>query len=220
MLMLQASATAQQSTCTEWSMTRSTGTMGSMTVGSPPARATAERKRRQVDHAGHAGEVLQQHPGGHEGELGALRPPWGPSRGGPARHPRSTGAPAAVPQPVLQQDADGVGQPPQVAPGGARQRTGRSAIQGRPPGSVELRPGPEGTRPLHRSWRRHHSCSEVHPVAAGAAGLALHGHVVERPHVGLGRRLQHVYGDRLPRVAACRPPPPPRAPRPASPCPR
>ena len=58
------------STCTEWSMTRSTGHSGLIFFGSPPSDFMRVAHRGQVDHGGHAGEVLQQHAGGAEGDLG------------------------------------------------------------------------------------------------------------------------------------------------------
>ena len=49
------------STCTEWSMTRSTGWSGLMRCGSPPSAAMRVAHGGEVDDGGHAGEVLQQH---------------------------------------------------------------------------------------------------------------------------------------------------------------
>ena len=62
---------------------------------------------RQVHHGGHAREVLQHHPGGQEGHVGA-----GVGRA-PRRHRAHVllahVAPAGVPERVLEQDADGEG---------------------------------------------------------------------------------------------------------------
>ena len=96
----------ERSAMTEWSMTSSTGTSGLI------RRVAAELRERvahggQVDHAGHAGEVLHEDPLGGEGDLRRLAArPWPgspPTRPGPrcrrrapARRPRgAAGSPAA-----------------------------------------------------------------------------------------------------------------------------
>ena len=51
-LIWNASGSANESTCTEWSMTRSTGTRGLMASGSPPLRAIALRSAARSTTAG------------------------------------------------------------------------------------------------------------------------------------------------------------------------
>ena len=57
---------------TEWSTTISTGTSGLILAGSPPSSAQGVAHGGQVDHPGHAGQVLHQHPFGGEGDLGGV----------------------------------------------------------------------------------------------------------------------------------------------------
>ena len=57
------------STCTEWSITRSTGTSGLIFCGSPPSVDHRVAHRREVDHRRHAGEVLHQHARRAVGDL-------------------------------------------------------------------------------------------------------------------------------------------------------
>jgi hypothetical protein len=60
---------AEESTCTEWSITRSQGTSG-LTFFTSPAEALHRRAQGgEVDHAGHPREVLQHHTAGVEGDL-------------------------------------------------------------------------------------------------------------------------------------------------------
>ena len=66
---------AKWSTCTEWSITRSAGTSGLILPGSPPKSLHRAAHRGQVDHARHAGEVLQDDPGRFEGDLHRARFP-------------------------------------------------------------------------------------------------------------------------------------------------
>ncbi|GIX48792.1 MAG: hypothetical protein KatS3mg131_3003 [Candidatus Tectimicrobiota bacterium] len=80
-LKANASPVPKRSTCTEWSMTRSTGIRGLMRLGSPPSRAMAERMAARSTTAGTPGEVLQEHPRRLVRDL-ALLP------GRPGRHPR------------------------------------------------------------------------------------------------------------------------------------
>ena len=96
---------------------------------------------REVHHAGHAREVLQQHPRRHEGELRAL------GRGGvPVEQGQHVlllhDALSAVAQAVLEQHPDGVRQPGEVAPGG-RGQLAQTGHPGSPPGQVDGLPGPE-----------------------------------------------------------------------------
>ena len=58
------------SAITEWSMTSSAGASGLTFAASPPRSATRLAHRGQVHHAGHAGEVLHDHPGRVELDLG------------------------------------------------------------------------------------------------------------------------------------------------------
>jgi hypothetical protein len=51
------------STITEWSMTRFTGTSGLILRGIAAQLGDGIAHRGKIDHAGHAGEVLQQHAG-------------------------------------------------------------------------------------------------------------------------------------------------------------
>jgi len=70
--------------------------------------------RHQVDHAGHAGEVLHQHPGGRELDLGAAHLVGFP----PGERLDLAGGdqvPVLVTQQVLQQHREAVGQPGGVA---------------------------------------------------------------------------------------------------------
>ena len=60
------------SAITEWSMTSSTGTSGLTLAGSPPEPRQGVAHGGQVDHAGHAGEVLHEDPLGGEGDLGGV----------------------------------------------------------------------------------------------------------------------------------------------------
>src|SRR4051812_16186201 len=53
------------SICTEWSTTRSTGTSGSITLGSSHLVGNAAH-RREIAEKGHAGEVLQHDAGDDE----------------------------------------------------------------------------------------------------------------------------------------------------------
>ncbi len=109
--------------------------------GVSPSAGHRRAHGRQVDHAGHAGEVLQQHPGRHEGELGAFG-----SGGVPVEEGQHVlffhDALSAVAQAVLQQHADGVRQPVQVTPGG-RGQLAQPGHPGRAPGQVDGLPGPE-----------------------------------------------------------------------------
>ena len=57
------------STCTEWSMTRSTGWSGLMRCGSPPSAFDRVAHRGEIDDRGNAGEVLQQHAARAERDL-------------------------------------------------------------------------------------------------------------------------------------------------------
>ena len=63
-------------------MTRSTGISGLTRLGSPPSRAIADAHRRQIDHAGHAGEVLHHHARRLERQLD--RAPGSPHPSSPA----------------------------------------------------------------------------------------------------------------------------------------
>jgi hypothetical protein len=54
-----ASGEPNSSTCTEWSMTRSTGTSGLIFFGSPPMRGSWRCAAPPGRPRGHAGEVLQ-----------------------------------------------------------------------------------------------------------------------------------------------------------------
>ena len=80
----------------------------------------------QVDHAGHAGEVLHEHPLGGEGDLrgvGAAQP-VALGMVAPCRHGldvgRSYGQPVLVAEQVLQHHLDGVGEPGHVEAVGQR----------------------------------------------------------------------------------------------------
>ena len=69
----RASCVPNTSTCTEWSTTRSTGTSGLIRFGSCAEPLHRGPHGGEVDDRGDAGEVLQDHAGGHEGELDVLR---------------------------------------------------------------------------------------------------------------------------------------------------
>ena len=111
------------STCTEWSITSSTGCSGLIRRGSPPMRGHGVAHGGQVDHGGHAGEVLQQHAGGHEGDLARRRGLRAPSRPAPRCRRRVTAGAVLAAQQVLEQDAQRVGQRATSAlPGACRER--------------------------------------------------------------------------------------------------
>jgi hypothetical protein len=87
--------------------------------GVDPRRVAAHRRhgvahRREVDHGGDAGEVLEQHPRRHEGDLLRRRRRRVPRRDRRDLLGAHDGA-VLAPQQVLEQDAHGVGQPPDVA---------------------------------------------------------------------------------------------------------
>ena len=65
-----ASGRPNTSATTEWSMTSSAGISGLIFVGSPPRACMASRMAARSTTAGHAGEVLQDHPGRGELDLG------------------------------------------------------------------------------------------------------------------------------------------------------
>ena len=94
---------------TEWSMTSSAGASGLTLVGSPPRSLDGLAHGGQVDHAGHAGEVLHQHP--RRGELD-LHARVGGRVPAAERADVVGGDVRAVlrAQQVLQQDLQGVGQ--------------------------------------------------------------------------------------------------------------
>ncbi len=121
-----------------------------------PAPGDGRAQRRQVDHAGHAGEVLEQDPAGHEGKFGAL------GRGGvpieEGQHVRVLHhAEAAVAESVLEEHADGVRKPPEIAAGRSRQhpQVGHPAPSAR---QVEGRPGAEGARTFATASLRSTGC--------------------------------------------------------------
>ena len=58
-----ASGRPKTSATTEWSMTSSAGTSGLILAGSPPSCCMASRIVARSTTAGHAGQVLQDHPG-------------------------------------------------------------------------------------------------------------------------------------------------------------
>ena len=64
-----ASRDANSSTCTEWSMTSSTGISGLIFAGSPPWSRIASRIAARSTTHGHAREVLQQDAGRRERDL-------------------------------------------------------------------------------------------------------------------------------------------------------
>ena len=67
----------------------------------------------QVDHAGNPGEVLQDHPGRHEGDLALAGSFPGPfAEGGHVI--LGDHAPSGEPQGVLKEDPDGEGKPVQL----------------------------------------------------------------------------------------------------------
>ena len=90
-------------------MTRSTGTIGLIFFGSPPSRWKADAHRREVGDGRHAGQVLEQHPSGEEGDRPRLR----------RRLPAGEGLdvvlgheePVAVSERVLEEDLDREGEP-------------------------------------------------------------------------------------------------------------
>ena len=57
------------STCTEWSITSSAGSSGFTFFGSPPSLANRLAHGGEIDDGGHAGEILQEHARGHEGNF-------------------------------------------------------------------------------------------------------------------------------------------------------
>jgi hypothetical protein len=65
----QACGVPNSSTCTEWSMTSSAGKSGLTRWDRRPS-AHGLAHGRQVHHRRHPGEVLQDHPRRHEGDLG------------------------------------------------------------------------------------------------------------------------------------------------------
>ena len=73
---------AKKSTCTEWSITRSTGTSGLIFLGSPPSRATAARMAARSTTAGTPVKSCMITRAGREGQAGALRAPAAASRPG------------------------------------------------------------------------------------------------------------------------------------------
>ena len=94
----------------------------------------------EVDHRRHTGEVLQHHPGGHEGEVG-------PGVGGTPRAHRlhvvgGHIAATRVPEGILQQDADGKGHPVQVDESILCQLSD-AEVGGLPLGQVEVGEGSE-----------------------------------------------------------------------------
>ena len=126
-VLLEAPAACRSaSTCTEWSITRSTGISGLMRRGSPPMRAMASRIAARSTTHGHAGEVLQDHARRHEGNL-ALRLLLGiPLEDGGDVVGRD-GAAVLAPQQVLEQHAQRERQPRRPGPRGRRAGAWRSA---------------------------------------------------------------------------------------------
>ena len=64
-----ASGEPKRSTCTEWSITRSTGTSGLIRFGIAAEPLHRAAHGGQIDHRRHAGEILQHDPGRLEGNL-------------------------------------------------------------------------------------------------------------------------------------------------------
>ena len=95
---------------------------------------------RQVDHAGHAGEVLQDHARGHEGDLG-IRFGLGVPAGNRLDVRRQHVHPVLVPEQVLQQDLHRIGQAGQVE---ALAQAGQAGIGVGLAGDLELAAGGEG----------------------------------------------------------------------------
>jgi hypothetical protein len=66
----KASGVPKTSICTEWSMTSSAGASGLIFSGSPPSVGDGLAHGGEVDDARHTGEVLHDHAGRRELDLG------------------------------------------------------------------------------------------------------------------------------------------------------
>ena len=100
------------------------GSSGLIDAGSPPARCGGAAHRGEVDHGGHAGEVLHQHAARHERDVAR-----GPGPRGERAHVLvGDVARTGAPQQVLEQDQDGLRQSRRgrTPIGSGRAGTGRS----------------------------------------------------------------------------------------------
>ena len=103
-----ASRVANSSTCTEWSITSSAGISGLIRSGSPPWSRIASRIAARSTTHGHAGEVLEEDARRRERDL---------ARRLVGRDPAGDGLDlgvGAVPEHVLEQDAQRVREPRDV----------------------------------------------------------------------------------------------------------
>ncbi len=142
---------------------------------SPGARHR-RTERRKVHHAGHAGEVLQQHSGRHEGELGALGSGGIPGEEG--QHVLVVhDALSAVAQAVLEQHPDGVGQPVEV-PSGRPGQLAQACHPGNAAGQLDDLPGPE--RPGFTAAGRRVGCNHAHRPALAALTFIAVTHYLSR----------------------------------------
>jgi hypothetical protein len=112
-------------------MTRSTGISGfaRLWIATHPRQRVPHR--RQIHHAGHSGEILQQDSRGHELHflLSSISVPLRDVLDVAPLHHHAV----FLPQQVLEQDLDGIGNPPHIeARSGQRGRVGAFCIRGRP----------------------------------------------------------------------------------------
>ena len=106
---VEGAGVPNSSTWTEWSITSSTGCRGLIRAGSPPSCLHGVAHGGEVDHAGDAGEILEEDAAGGEGDffvgLGIFIP------GGHRTHVFLLHVAAVFgAQQVLEQDAEAVGE--------------------------------------------------------------------------------------------------------------
>ena len=97
-------------------MTRSAGTSGLTRAGSPPSSAIASRITARSTTAGTPGEVLEDHPGRHERDLGLGRLRPAATTRSVSTSARLDDAAAGVAEHVLEEDLEGDRARPEVDP--------------------------------------------------------------------------------------------------------
>ena len=120
-------------------MTRSAGTSGLTRRGSPPSVGHRVAHDGQVDDGRHAGEVLEDHPGRHERDLGLAA--VARRHAGERRHVLLPDDPAAgVAEDVLEQDLERERGPAEVGRG--HDAAAIEGLEGEPVGQARDRATP------------------------------------------------------------------------------